>query len=104
MDDVSILLEKIKLPKCLHLIARKKLYEQIFDAGNYFEFIDSENYKNSPTDIDNFKVASCTFKLRAIQDVSANSEVFLADHMWTTTHPEIKTGLANVEFRARLCQ
>ena len=96
----------------LHLLTHRCSYRILadsFDAGEYFEFVENEVEEvNDEEDADNGEDESFStidsivssnktkYSLAATVDIAASNDVFLVDHMWTTTFPQTRRHLSEI--------
>lgn len=64
------------LPTALYPVLYAKLLHSTFDAGHYFQILQKDS--DSGAEIEYF-----SYRLTALQDLQAESNVFLVDHAWT---------------------
>jgi hypothetical protein len=101
------------LPPALYHVASKKVMEQVFDAGEVFQFAD-EGEEEEGIDEDEEEVKDdadsnlafmdavvstlrpTRYALVAKQALEAEQDVFLIDHMWTTTFPQTRKQLREI--------
>ena len=81
------------LPSELHLMACEKILQQTFDGGTHFVFQEHDVDDEEDEDDDGEGIRRATtgkYTLHAVHDMEKHAEVFLIDHMWTTTFPQGK--------------
>jgi tubulin--tyrosine ligase-like protein 12 len=84
-------LRAIGFPENLWSELYLKLKQSVFDAGTMFQYGITEDQKRTP------------YSLFAIEDIKSNSEVFLIDHIWTTTSDRIFPQLVENEKLRNMC-
>ncbi len=108
----------IGLPLHLYQIAASKIINNIFDISDYVIFSeqddehededDTNNESNNNIDEINLETylenKKSKYSVLSTQNIEANSNVFIVDHMWTTTFPQSRSQLSNIEgLRQRIC-
>jgi hypothetical protein len=100
------------LPPVLYDVVSRKILSQVFDAGEVFQFADEgdeedeideeegvdEDESEDPMFMDAIVSAlrPTRYALVAKQALEAEQDVFLVDHMWTTTFPQSRSQLREI--------
>ena len=96
--------EAMELPKELHRKVFQKILQEQFDVGTIVQFaIDSIEAEDEDEDCEEESmddiIASCLqakYSLVASRDIHEYQDVFLIDHMWTTTFPQTRSQLESI--------
>lgn len=89
LDELATYLRTQELPDYLVDRLCNKIKEQIFDSGDVFVF--SEQELDSSDDLFTLK---SLYSLRSSRPIKAFEDVYIVDHMWTTTFPQSRVHLS----------
>jgi hypothetical protein len=93
------------LPRILHDVATRKILSQAFDAGDAVQFADEGDEDEDEENEDEEEVSmdtilSCLrptrYALVAKDSLRSEQDVYLVDHMWTTTFPQTRRHLREI--------
>lgn len=101
--------EAMGLPRVLHDVASRKILSQAFDAGDAMQFADEgdedESEDEGVEESDEEEVSmdtiisslrSTRYALVAKDSLRPEQDVYLVDHMWTTTFPQTRKHLLEI--------